>query len=134
MIELALDETRSGILQKEIARKQNISVKYLDHIISSLKAKGLVTNVAGKKSGYRLTRDPENITMHDIFQAFEPEVTLVECISEESLCKRSRSCAARDFWQDFNDHITQYLQSVTLEELKYMQQKKTGNREIMYYI
>ncbi len=50
MIEIALQEENKGIFQKDIAKNQEISEKYLDHIIASLKASGLIKNVCGKKA------------------------------------------------------------------------------------
>ncbi|HBK42488.1 MAG TPA: Rrf2 family transcriptional regulator, partial [Porphyromonadaceae bacterium] len=51
MIEIACCKEPTGILQKDIAKNQNISVKYLDYIISALKLKGLISNTKGRGSG-----------------------------------------------------------------------------------
>ena len=56
MLDIALDESGNGVYQKDISDRQKISVKYLDSIIASLKAAGLITTKRGKKSGYCLTR------------------------------------------------------------------------------
>jgi len=71
MIEIAAHP--NGILQKEISVNQSISTKYLDQIIASLKAAGLVIRVSGKSSGYKLTRNQEEISVYDIYKAFEYE-------------------------------------------------------------
>ena len=70
MLEIAMNKEQDGVFQKDIAKNQNISIKYLDHIIHSLKASRLIVNVRGKKSGYTLTREPSEITMFDIHNAF----------------------------------------------------------------
>ena len=70
MIEIAGCLDPEGILQKDIAKNQNISVKYLDYIISALKLKGLIMNVRGRGSGYRLARPIDEITMLYIYSAF----------------------------------------------------------------
>src|SRR5690554_4558994 len=73
MIEIARETNEQGILQKEIARRQDLSNKYLDQIILGLKLADLIMNVHGKKSGYILARPAEEITLFDIYQAFEPD-------------------------------------------------------------
>jgi Rrf2 family protein len=111
MIELALNWQERGIYQKDIAEKQSISYKYLDHIIAALKAHGLIENVEGKKSGYRLSRSPENITIYDIYKAFEPEIQIVQGNDNVKLN------AARDLWDGLNKVIKDYLKAHNLKEL-----------------
>ena len=117
MIELAMDWGGKGLLQKEISESQGISYKYLDHIISALKARGLIVNVDGKKSGYKLTRKPEEITIYDIYKAFEPELLIVDCLSKDGKCTNERSCASNELWCELNEIIIQYLKSHRLKEL-----------------
>ncbi len=101
MIEIASSTNPSGMLQKDIAKNQNISLKYLDSIILALKMKGLIINSKGKGSGYRLTRTPENITMLDIYTAFE-QITIIECINNRDFCDRSmHNCKGRNYWHEF---------------------------------
>ncbi len=116
MIDIAKSDNPGGILQKDIAVNQNISVKYLDSIISSLKAKGLITTSKGKGSGYRLTRPAEKITVLDIYTAFEP-VTVVECIDNCEYCKRSYDCCSRKYWNEFRDNIIKILSEKNLYQI-----------------
>ena len=117
MMEIAVQDQKIGIFQKDIAEKQGISIKYLDHIISALKAADLITNVKGKKSGYVLTREPEKITVLDIHNAFEPGICIIECLHKSIHCEREKKCAAKGFWGKLNNHIITYFSSVTLHEL-----------------
>lgn len=116
MLEIAL-KTDQGIFQKKISEKQKISFKYLDQIIASLKAAKLITNVKGKKSGYILTRKAEEITLYDIYRAFEPDMSIVECLSENIDCPDDNHCAPRDFWLGLNNQIIDYLTRYTLKDL-----------------
>lgn len=116
MLEVAL-KTDQGIFQKEISEKQKISFKYLDQIIASLKAAKLITNVKGKKSGYTLTRKAEEITLYDIYRAFEPDMSIVDCLSESINCPDENRCAPRDFWLGLNTQIIEYLKRYTLNDL-----------------
>ncbi|MCF8218217.1 MAG: Rrf2 family transcriptional regulator [Bacteroidales bacterium] len=105
------------IFQKEIAKKQGISVKYLDHIISGLKSAGLVVNIRGKKSGYKLTRNPSEITLLDIHNAFEPGICVIDCLAEGVECSYDDNCAAQGFWGGLNNIVVEYFQSFTLQDL-----------------
>ncbi len=118
MLEIALHEEDEGILQKEIAKNQGLSFKYLDQIVSALKASNLISTVRGKKSGYKLTRKPSEITMLDIHNAFEPGLYIVDCLSEHIECPSEKRCAPRNLWKGLNSHIENYLAQVTLEDLK----------------
>ena len=117
MLEIAKSYPDTGIFQKDIAENQNISVKYLDHIIQALKVAGLITNVKGKKSGYTLSKEPEKITLYDIHHAFEPGICVIDCLSESVHCDRQKGCTTRGFWSDLNNMIKEYLKSVTLQDL-----------------
>ena len=117
MLEIAHHSPSGGIFQKDIAKTQDISNKYLDHIIHALKAAGLIINVKGKKSGYILTRDPAEISIFDIHNAFEPGICVIDCLSKSIKCDRESGCAARGFWGNLNTQIVDYFKSVTLEDL-----------------
>ncbi len=117
ILEIALNDSENGIYQKEISTNQNISYKYLDHIITSLKVAGLVTKASGRRSGYILTRKPSEITINDIHNAFEPGICVVDCLSNNYSCKRDGQCASQGFWGKLNTQITDYLKSTTLQDL-----------------
>jgi Rrf2 family protein len=136
MIELAMDWKGKGVFQKEISERQQISYKYLDHIISALKAKGLIINVDGKKSGYRLSRSPESITIYDIYKAFEPALRIMDCIGDDGDCIRGKHCAAKNLWCGLNAKIIEHLESVTIKELADKQKvlNQTDEKVDMYYI
>lgn len=117
ILEIALDETDGGVFQKDIAERQQISVKYLDNIIASLKTAGLIINAKGKKSGYVLTRKPEEIKILDVYNAFEPGIVIVDCMAGKYVCDLSSGCGVREFWHGLNVTIINYFESNTLEDL-----------------
>jgi len=117
MLEIAHSTDPKGVLQKDIAKNQHISLKYLDSIISSLKLKGLVANSKGKGSGYILTRQPKDITMLDIYTAFE-QIIVIECINNMGFCDRSaHDCKAKNYWQEFSCEFNRILAKKTLEQI-----------------
>lgn len=117
MIEIARHSPDHGVFQKDIAKNQDISNKYLDHIIHGLKVAGLIANVKGKKSGYVLTRPAGQITAHDIHNAFEAGICVIDCLNNTYQCDRKDGCEARGFWGGLNQQITAYFKSVTLQDL-----------------
>jgi len=117
MIEIANSTEPNGILQKDIAKNQNISLKYLDPIIASLKLKGLVINSKGKGSGYKLTRPADKISMLDIYTAFE-QIVVIECINNLSFCDRSlHDCKGRNFWNEFKVDFEKILSKKNLAQI-----------------
>jgi len=117
MIEIARHTKDAGIYQKDIALNQEISNKYLDHIIHGLKVAGLITPVRGRKSGYILTRAADEISIFDIHNAFEPGICVIDCLGENYDCKREAACESRDFWGGLNNLISDYFKSTTLKDL-----------------
>jgi Rrf2 family iron-sulfur cluster assembly transcriptional regulator len=113
MIAIACCDEPRGILQKEISAKQLISNKYLDAIVAALKSKGLITNFRGKGSGYKLTRPAEQITMYDIYTAFEP-IIVVECLDNPEFCELECCCAANKYWTEMKRDFAHMLRSRTL--------------------
>lgn len=117
MIEIALEEGKEGVFQKDIAEKQQLSIKYLDHIISALKIAGLISSFKGRKSGYKLNRSAELISMYDIHLAFENGICVIDCLCENFECEREKECAVLDFWKGLNTQIIDYLKSTSLADI-----------------
>ncbi len=121
MIEIALHYPDKKIMQKDISKNQEISYKYLDHIINSLRIAGLI--ISKSRDGYSLTRKPSEITMFDILKAFEPNIYVNICLSENITCNREKFCAAKTFWDGLNNKIIEHFETTTLENLVREQQK-----------
>lgn len=117
MIVIAAAPESEGVLQKDIAENQDISLKYLDSIISSLKLKGLIVNVKGKGSGYMLTRPAKEITMYDIYTAFE-RIDIVECLNDGNNCpKLKHNCKANAYWVDLKMDFINMLKNKSLADI-----------------
>jgi Rrf2 family protein len=116
VFELALNVNREGgTLQKEIAESQSVSIKYLDHIISSLKKAGLISNIGGKKSGYVLARPANEISIYDVYSAFEDNLAIIDCLLTEGECPRKGMCVMKDYWCDLNETIRNSMMSMNVE-------------------
>ncbi len=117
MYEIARVNQEEGVFQKDIAHLQNISLKYLDHIIDALKTAGLITTVRGHKSGYKLARPATEISMLDIYNAFGPDICIIDCLVRTSVCDMVSTCPSREFWGGLNNLIYDYMKSVSLDDL-----------------
>jgi len=126
MIDIAIYRESGSTLLKDIASRQGISLKYLDHILSNLRKAGLVKNVRGKGGGYSLTRPASQISLCDIIKAVEGSLAPVECIEDPEYCKKTSTCSARDVWIKVRESIEDVLRSTTLQSLIESQEKKAG--------
>lgn len=116
---LALAESygKEPVQLKNIAKEQQISVKYLEQLMTMLKSAGIVNSVRGSKGGYILARPPKEITIGDCFNSLEGSVITVECVKNQAYCSRSDNCAARDIWAEVDKAVRNVLESTTLKDI-----------------
>src|SRR5208283_2103824 len=135
MMDLAASQGEGKpVFLSDIARRQDISEKYLEHIFSALRAAGLVTTIRGRKGGFLLTKSPSEITASSIITVLEGPCVLVDCVSKPKTCNKSGACAARDIWSLLGSKIEEVLSGFTLEQLVLMQEQKSDKDQAMYYI
>lgn len=134
MLDLGLNYERGLILLKDIARRQEISVGYLEQIIPSLKTAGLVNSSRGAHGGYTLAKEPADITLKEIISALEGSLSLVECINDPDLCIRADLCITREVWDDLGGIMDDFLLSITLQQLIDKYRSKQRSSSLMYDI
>ena len=117
MLELAKNYDTGPLQIKMIAKEQDISVKYLEQIISALRLGGFVRSRRGSKGGYMLAKQPKEIRLDEIFIALEGSVTTVECVTNENYCARATECVTKEVWTEIAEAIMGILRSVTLQDL-----------------
>jgi Rrf2 family protein len=117
MVDIAMVEGEEGVFQKDIAQRQGISNKYLDHIITALKVAQLIKNAKGKKSGYLLTRPATEISMLDMHNAFEPGIYVVDCLAPGQICPNDGVCSSQTFWCRLNKIIVAEFSQTSLQQL-----------------
>jgi Rrf2 family transcriptional regulator, cysteine metabolism repressor len=117
MIELARNKGNDPVMIGLIARKQDLSEKYLEQLFTLLRNAGLVKSERGAKGGYRLAKDPDNITALEIFEAMNGPLELVDCSKDSSSCGRYSECDTFDLWKELDEKIRDVLSSKTLAEL-----------------
>ncbi len=134
MLELALNYGKGPILLKDIAKSQEISEGYLEHILPSLKSAGLVNSSRGAHGGYILARAPSEITLGEVVQAVEGIIAIVECVTAPEVCHRVDFCVTRDIWDEMSEKIMQILDSTTLQDMVNRQMQKKPPQALMYNI
>ena len=118
MIDLAQNKEQGNISLKDVAKRQEISIKYLEQIATPLIRAGLIKSVRGAQGGYSLTRDMNKYTAKDILVAVEGPIACVACLeTEPNQCPRYSECLTLPFYKGLNKVITDYLESYTLEDL-----------------
>jgi Rrf2 family protein len=132
MLELAIGFEKGPVLMRSISENQEISLKYLHSLLTTLKGAGLVRSVRGKGGGYMLTRAPSEIRISEVVKVLEGSLTLVECVKDKSLCRRAEHCVAREVWQDLGDAIENTLSGLTLYDLLIRMKKKEPAQQIYY--
>lgn len=129
MLDLAQHQDEGYISLKTIADRQQVSMKYLEIIVSSLKKAQLVDSVRGKEGGYRLLKAPEEYRVGDILRCTEDNLAPVSCIKSGSVhCERAGECMTVPMWMELDEKINEYLDTVTLEDI--ITGTRWRNREI----
>jgi Rrf2 family protein len=134
LLELALREGRGPVFLKDIARSQQISLAYLEHLIAPLISGGIVRSIKGPKGGITLAKKPRDITMLEITQLLEGSLAPVECVDHPEVCERSKQCVTRDVWGEMKEAMDGVLAATTLQDLVERQKKKGLPESSMYYI
>ena len=93
--DLAVNGGGGLVLLKDVAARQQISKRYLEHMMTLLRNPGLVVAERGSAGGYRLARPASDIRLDEIFEALEGEIAPVECVRDRSVCDRASDCVAR---------------------------------------
>jgi len=134
MLDLALHFGEGPILLREVSKRQEISVKYLEQLVTPLRVGGLVKSTRGPHGGYHLARSPAEIDLYTIITVLEGAFSLTECVADRSFCQRSDRCVTRDIWGEVNEKIVNHLKSITLEDVAEREKKRESLSRDMYQI
>jgi Rrf2 family protein len=117
MLDMAQHYNDGPIHLSDIAKRQDISVKYLEQIIIPLKKAGYIKSLRGAKGGHILAKPPEKITVKEIVGLLEKGTSLVECCDDTTVCKRTDICPTRILWKEASEAMFDRLQAITLADL-----------------
>ena len=118
MVDLAQHREEDYIPLKEIAKRQEISEKYLEIILKILVKGNILKGLCGKGGGYRLTRLPGEYTVGEIIELTESTLAPVACLMPEAeACPRSGDCITLPLWKKYDTLIHDFFYGITLEDL-----------------
>ena len=117
LLDMAQHYNQGPIQLGDIARRQEISVKYLEQIIIPLKRAHFIETVRGPKGGHILARPPEEITVAEIVGLLEDSTSLVQCTERAEVCGRADTCPTRLIWKKASRAMFDTLKSVTLADM-----------------
>ena len=127
MIDLAENSSGNPVSLIDVAKRQGISDKYLEQIISVLNKAGYVRSVRGAQGGYLLKSDPETYTVGMILRQTEGSLAPVSCIEDdEIICDRQEQCVTSIVYKKINDAISNVVDNITLQDLVDWQSEKNG--------
>ena len=118
MLDIALCGGEEPVRLSDAAKRQGISVKYLEQIVGTLTRAGCLKSVRGPQGGYRLMKEPEEYTAGEILRVTEGSLAPVECLeAETNLCPRADSCATLILWKKLDQAVQHVLDGCTLRDL-----------------
>ena len=134
LLDLALHQGEGPVLLKDIAQRQQISLRYLEHLITPLLAAGIIRSTRGARGGVWLAKSPQEIKLSEVIRLLEGSIAPAECVNDPMTCPRSDLCVTRDIWAELKKAMNGVLESVTLQDLVERQKRKEQPEEVMYHI
>ncbi len=125
LIDLAAHIDQGPTLVREIAEREDISVRYLEQLLLPLKAAGMVRAIRGANGGFTLAKNPEEINLRDVIHIMEGSTSFTECTDNADICPRADICVLRDSWIEVTDAANKVMEATTLQVLI---DRQNGNR------
>lgn len=118
MTDIATNCAEGPVSLKEIAERQDVSMKYLEQLVRPLASSNLLVSIRGQHGGYTLARPAEEISAGDILRSAEGDVAPVHCLEENAeACPRANTCTTLNFWQGLDKTISSYIDGYSLQDL-----------------
>lgn len=132
MLDLAIHSRELHISLNSIAQRQGVSASYLEQVFSMLRKAGLISSIKGAQGGYSISTKPDKISVGDILRALEGELTVTD--QQEQGINSIQDCVRIRVWDQLNQHINDFVDSITLEDLVNEYNKQLSEGNYMYYI
>ncbi|HLE94318.1 MAG: Rrf2 family transcriptional regulator [Sulfuricaulis sp.] len=116
MLDLALRYDKGAVTLAEIAKRQGISLSYLEQLFAKLRRTGLVDSVRGPGGGYTLAMEPGKISVAEIIVAINESIDATRCGGEKN-CHGDETCLTHQLWEDLSIRIYEFLHGITLGDL-----------------
>ncbi|BBN59162.1 MULTISPECIES: Rrf2 family transcriptional regulator [Hydrogenovibrio] len=128
MLDIAINQSKGPITLAMISERQDISLSYLEQIFAKLKKSDLVLSARGPGGGYRLSRDPGEISVSEVIAAVNEDLEARKCKGREN-CKGGEECLSHELWSDLSEMIEQFLENITLQKII---EKRSSVKEIIF--
>ena len=115
LIDLAEHQNDGYVALKDIAKRQDISKKYLEQIVALMKKDNIVESFRGAGGGYKLADSPDNITVGRVLRAVEDNLEIVDCLHTN--CTNKCNCVSHNLWAKLYENINSYLDTISLTQL-----------------
>jgi Rrf2 family protein len=129
MLDLAMQHGKGPVLLRDLAKRQNLSAKYLDQLVGNLRSAGLLKSKRGVGGGIFLAKSPEEIKLFEVVEAVEGPLELVNCVLHPAGCPRSEKCVTLEVWEQVGRAIKDVLSEITLADLAKRQEEKLRETE-----
>jgi Rrf2 family iron-sulfur cluster assembly transcriptional regulator len=116
MLDLALRYDKGAVTLADIAKRQGISLSYLEQLFAKLRRSGLVDSVRGPGGGYNLAMEPNKISVAEIIVAINENIDATRCGGEKN-CHGDETCLTHQLWEDLSTRIHEFLNGITLGDL-----------------
>lgn len=134
LLDVALHQQDGAVALKEVAKRQQISEKYLWQVVTPLKAAGLVEAERGAHGGYRLARPPSALSIREVLGVLEGDMDLVACATNKASCDRGDFCVVQELWAKLSATLAEAMEAVSLEDLVRRHHEIQDRREVHYDI
>lgn len=134
MVDLALYQGENYVKLRDIARRQKISDKYLEQIVSYLHKARKVKSSRGSRGGYRLVKEPKDYTIGEILKAVEGNLVVTDCLyGDENTCARKDQCFCYPLWFRLNEAVDGILEYTTLQDVVQWEKEIKKDRSVREY-
>lgn len=128
LVDLAKHQNEGFITLKDIAKRQEISKKYLEQIVVLLNPAKILKANRGFQGGYQLAVNPKDITVLSILKITEGSIAPVSCLDNKpNLCERCAECPTLPVWEGLNEVINSYLENITIQDIIDKQNENVAN-------
>lgn len=117
LLDLALRQGEGPVHLSSVAEHENISEKYLGQLVIQLRGAGFIRSDRGKHGGYYLSRSASDITLREIVEKLEGDLSIVSCVDNPQECSRSTHCITREVWKETAEVLSRHLESISLQDL-----------------
>jgi len=117
MVDLATKSSDTAVSLSTISERQDISLNYLEQLFLKLRKGGLVQSVRGPGGGYLLAKQPNDISIGEIFSAVEENIILTECVDDNNFCSKTKNCLTQLLWYKISLSLKKTLFSISLSEV-----------------